>query len=734
MNRWWTLGCFLIGISSLSAQLRPYFPGLKRGNSILSFAFQGGANNPQYNLADLDSDGKNELVVLDKSGDALQVYRYNLASKTFSLAPDLIDIFPDSLNKWLTIKDMDGDKVPDLFTNSIVPGIPGISVFKGSYVQNALQFKKFNPGQGRWEILSYQNNNGNWINVYVSPEDLPAIEDIDGDGDLDVLSFEPGGASIYYYENQASGSELFHFRLVEACWGKIIESGLSSAIFLSKNPEVCASSGVQSPLLTRHAGSSLLALDLDQDLDQDLLIGDIGSASLTALINGGTKFKAFVTSQILNFPSESTPVELPIFPFPFKGDFDFDGRQDLVVSPGDIFNSENVQVSWFYKNTGSTNKPVYQLQSKSFINEFIFDGGSEACPAFLDYNADGKMDLLVGTKGFFPQEISGDPRFILLINQGSTAEPVFEVFNTNYLNINRFKDETPMLSPLVVDYDGDGDMDLLCGDFFGTLVFFENVAGPGVPVAYAEPVFQFLGIDVGSNAMPAMVDVNGDQIPDLLVGERNGNINYFQNLGTRAKPLFQPDPTISPNTERFASIDTRLPGYVTGYATPTIIQGGKTTLVSGSVHGGLYVYEQQGSSWLPQPQRLITRKNGANTFVDFADLNGDGLLEMAVGNRRGGINFYFTSIPSSESTALQPLSQPIIKVYPNPMDQSIQIETDLPGQGMIRIYNLQGQMVYAQQNFHQHLTIDTGAWPPGIYFLSAMLQNKSYTCKLEKTR
>lgn len=728
----WLMGIFLLSSHISIAQLTPYFPAFKRQSNIYPHAFQGGANNPLHTLADLDKDGKKELIILDRAGDALSVYRYHIASKTFSLAPELYQIFPDSLSKWLILKDLDHDGAPDLFTNSVVPGIPGISVYKGNYQNGMIEFTKFLPGQGRLEVLSYQNNNGNWINVYVSPEDLPTIEDMDRDGDLDVLSFEPGGSSIYYYENQASSNELFHFRLVDACWGKVTESGLSSMLFLSQSPDICASSGINEPVVLRHAGSSLLALTLDDDQDMDLLVGDIGNATITALYNGGNLNKAFITKQTINFPSESVPVNLSIFPFPGQGDFDYDGLEDLIFSPGDVFNSENVQVSWFYKNTGTPSKPLYTLQTKQFINE-IFDGGSEACPAFFDHNADGMVDLLVSTKGYYPAEISGDPRFILLENRGNKTEPIFEVVDDNYLNINRFKNETAMLSPSAVDYDADGDTDLLCGEFFGSLVFFENTAGPGRPCVFALPVFQFLGIDVGSNSMPAMVDINGDDLPDLLIGERNGNINYFQNTGTRHQPQFNTDPAIAPNIEKFGNIDTRLPGFVTGYSTPSIITGGnKIRLVSGSVHGGLYAYDINNGQVIAQPQLIATRKNGSNTFVDFADLDNNGMLDMVVGNRRGGINFYHTTIPTSETTSLPSRKAISLQFSPNPFNESLFIRTTEQTQGTIHVFNVQGILVHKEDKFLGSRTIPTGNWAPGIYILQHNIGRDQQVIRLLK--
>ena len=49
----------------------------------------------------------------------------------------------------------------------------------------------------------YYLNNGNWTNVYVAFTDIPALSDVDNDGDMDILNFGTGGSYIFYYKNQS---------------------------------------------------------------------------------------------------------------------------------------------------------------------------------------------------------------------------------------------------------------------------------------------------------------------------------------------------------------------------------------------------------------------------------------------------------------------------------------------------------------------------------------------------
>ena len=156
---------------------------------------------------------------------------------------------------------------------------------------------------------------------------------------------------------------------------------------------------------------------------------------------------------------------------------------------------------------------------------------------------DGLQDLVIGNKSFFVPGGMRNSRVYLYENIGTASTPKFEQTADDLWGLNVFSNNSWRFTPAFGDLDGDGDLDALIGEEFGNLFYAENIAGPGNPFEFATAIFGYQDIDVGQVSKTQIIDMNRDGLLDLVIGERNGNINYFENMGTAENPAFPSTPT-----------------------------------------------------------------------------------------------------------------------------------------------------------------------------------------------
>lgn len=742
-----TLLTFLLITNGLQAQ---YFferydsIPVREGSNAFEYPWMGGLNCPQFNEIDLNHDGIMDLVVFnrgsfDAGGDnnshkLLPFINEGTANQvSYTYAPEYEKYFPE-LHHWLIIRDFNCDGVNDLLSSYASAG--AIQLYLGSWANGHLNFTDAG-------YLKYNGFSGP-ENIFVSAIDIPGIDDMNGDGDLDVLTFNALGGVINYYENQSmeltgTCADTMDFEQNKSCWGGIFETGLSPQVILDSCNNWKRDPGIGT---ARHPGSTVTIFDEDGDGDNEVILGDISFKVLNRLHNNGTSDSAHIDDQDINYPSYDVPYNAAIFPACFYLDVNNDGKKDLLASSNSPKKSVNYNCSWYYENVGTGDTAVFSYVTDTFIVDECIDLGEGAFPTFFDYNGDSLLDLVVGNYGYFVTTGFYKSGLALFENVGTASQPEFNLVDRDYMGIsNLLVDNISIhnVAPTFADMDNDGDMDMLIGDESGQLHYYTNTAGAGNTANFTLTGAKYFNIDVGAYSTPFLYDVNDDGLIDILVGENKGNVNYFQNRGTKTNPDFDSSPT----NNVFGGISVAVQGFITGYSTPiitTLDTTGTKYLLIGNEIGhieGYYLDQSKLTSgtFTQAFSKYCNINEGERLALTVADLTGNGKLEMVTGNYRGGLTYYkqidsiFSGIADHSNVA--PFD---MKVYPNPNTGSFMVELGnaLHGTtGQLHVYDLSGRLMYKQnlQQNAQKVAIETEL-PKGMYLLKVSAGSEFVTQKL----
>lgn len=685
-------------------------------NDTFQNAWAGGINSALFSEIDLDSDGRKDIFFFEKDGFTVRTFKNDGAR--YQYAPEYQQAFP-SMRVFALLADYNCDGKEDIFTSA--PG--GMAVYKNiSTPLGGLDFTLMTS------ILNADYNPG-FYNLYVAATDIPALSDIDGDGDTDILSFENNGSYVRYFKNLSLESfgncDSLKFQISDACWGKFYEHPNNNSVVF---PVSCkAASFDPGAEGVKHTGSTLLAINMDGDTDKDLLLGDVSFKNMVGLTNGGDSLTAAVTAQDITYPSNTTAVNL-LFPAGFYFDADNDSLNDLIVTPNTAVATENFTSVWFYKNSGTNDSPVLNFQKNNFLQETMIDLGSGCNPSFFDYNADGLKDMVVGNYGYY-NSITGmyEGRLALFENTGTAAAPAFKLVTRDYANVSAEKKNA--LYPAFGDIDNDGDEDMFVGEYDGGLLFYENIAGAGDTADFILKSIKYKSIDAGHFAAPQVADLNRDGLPDLLVGEQDGTLNYFQNTGTLTAPDFSNVPTI----DTLGGIDVE-PACCTGYNVPFLFEdsAGNYSLLAGSQRGTIYYYINIDGNL--NGNFMLTDSINTGEFrigISMADIDNDGKNEIAVGSYPGGMHILKSSFSLGEKE--QSFSDYRFRIFPNPSNGTFIIQRP-PDEGEIdiKIYDVFGKAVFQAERSTPGSEINITTLSSGIYFLKIYSGKNIYVKKIVK--
>ncbi len=429
------------------------------------------------NATDIDCDGQMDLFIgrltgtvtrYEESGtDAQGAPRFQHITDRFEDIEIVAQIGSKHGANTMAWGDVDGDGDEDLFWGDYFE--PGVLLLE-------------NTGTCRSPPLRQEPRASPVADrLLTSGYNAPALGDVDGDGDQDLLVGVLGGAynpntttadNFHYLEQRADGS----FEHRTSRFIRTLDVGAESV-----------------PVL----------VDLDGDGDRDLLVGNKIEQDDT---QNGT------LTRFLNVGSDDEPR------FRMDGDLEVGGGYHLIPAFGDLDGDGDLDAiigTWqdalrLHMNGADDGSIDLTVSDSAFVT---LTRGRNASPALGDIDADGDLDLFVG-------ESSGALNFYE--NTGNAGAPEFTLVSDEYGDFDVGRRSFPVLH----DLDADGDLDLVVGSESSGIHIFRNQGTPTAPDFVEDGRFE---VDDFGFAAPVFADLDGDGDDDLLLGGGRGGLWYYEN-------------------------------------------------------------------------------------------------------------------------------------------------------------------------------------------------------------
>ena len=221
-------------------------------------------------------------------------------------------------------------------------------------------------------------------------------------------------------------------------------------------------------------------------------------------------------------------------------DYDDDGHLDVIIGIGvwksygwdDAYNETGEWTHgplhgyvYLVRNTGSAGDPKYEKPIQLMAAGVPVDVYGMPTPNLADFDGDGDLDLLCG---------EFVDKFTYFENEGTRQEPRFG--KGRYLKTNNrpLQADLCMIVPVAIDWDHDGDSDLVVGQEDGRVMWIEHSGRvvDGLPQFEAPQFFRQEAdfLKFGALATPASCDWDGDGDEDLICGNTAGQIGFLENL------------------------------------------------------------------------------------------------------------------------------------------------------------------------------------------------------------
>ena len=512
-------------------------------------------------------------------------------------------------------------------------------------------------GFADFERLSCRASEGESRDLKVGLWSWPAAMDFDGDGDLDLVvscPCKPYNGTFLFRNPGDSALPLFGKaeRIGEGKWsftrGDSARQGREILLPATRHADFPArlfDGGVRIGDLPDNVHTNRLQanvwreVDFDGDGLKDILVGtddweglsdalwgrgmrenyapggrwigpvNVGNVYFIRNIGAKGGKTAYATPELVRL-ADGAPLVTEGNPMPMCEDWDGDGDLDLICGC-------YVNTFTYFENIGTRTAPRYAAGRpvRAADGCLLAMDLAMITPSAIDWDGDGKLDVICGDE-------DGRVAFLRGIPRPLGEDPVFETpryFRQEADDLNF----GALSTPFGIDWDGDGDWDLLCGNTAGQIAFIENLSAPGeVHPRWAEPkLLEAGGNPIRFRAGPngsiqgpvernwgytclSAADWDGDGLADLMVNTITGDVVWFRNVGTRTKPALAPAEDVE---VEWVGEQPRL-GY--GWYTPRHKRN---------------------------PKGLLTQWRTTPVMFDW---NGDGLMDLVMLDHEGYLAFF----------------------------------------------------------------------------------------------
>lgn len=367
-------------------------------------------------------------------------------------------------------------------------------------------------------------------------------EDVDGDGRKDLLA----SPNVVTNENYA-----FDFRATNWFYKNVGTNQKPDFQFVQ--PDF-----LQQDMLDLGENAAPALTDLDGDGDLDLLIGFGGAgtgtdyrAGLWELTNRGTNARPdfdLVSTDYLGL-SRAQGLTNTV---PQSADVDANGSPDLIITG---LRGQTVEV-WLLLNTAPRGQAVQYDPAKATRWPTPDRMGLLDRLYVTDVDRDGRLDALVGKRLGLIEYFR---------NVGTAQTPVFQLQNQNFGNLSSDPYGRNARSLVVADLNGDQKPELISAAQGGQVAIYRFPEQPDQTLTLLDSLPE-LG-RAGLRLTAATGDLDGDQLPDLLLGTANGGLRYLKNTSQKVVVTGVPEeptgPWAFPNpTNRYVTVRPPRPGRV----------------------------------------------------------------------------------------------------------------------------------------------------------------------------